>query len=319
MKKVSLVIPMYNEEAMVSLLLEVVDEKVVKVLKGQYEVELIAVNDGSKDKTLDLLKEAQKQYDFLTIVDLSRNFGQESAVRAGLVTASGDAVIPMDADLQDPPEIIPEMLKMWEDGYQVVNAVRVSRKKDSQFKRNSAGIFYRILDYLSPRVKIPMNVNNFRLLDRRVVDEVNALSETTRVLRVEIPYVGFKTGSIEIVRQERAKGKSHYPFKAMFNLAKNSIVSVSVKPLELVLYIAIFIGGLFAMSAIAELVLFILDLTKVLDIPSIALWSWLVINVILFMATLIVGVQAVQSIYLGKVAEEAAHRPSVIIKEVIRK
>lgn len=304
---------------MVSLLLEVVDEKVVKVLKGQYEVELIAVNDGSKDKTLDLLKEAQKQYDFLTIVDLSRNFGQESAVRAGLVTASGDAVIPMDADLQDPPEIIPEMLKMWEDGYQVVNAVRVSRKKDSQFKRNSAGIFYRILDYLSPRVKIPMNVNNFRLLDRRVVDEVNALSETTRVLRVEIPYVGFKTGSIEIVRQERAKGKSHYPFKAMFNLAKNSIVSVSVKPLELVLYIAIFIGGLFAMSAIAELVLFILDLTKVLDIPSIALWSWLVINVILFMATLIVGVQAVQSIYLGKVAEEAAHRPSVIIKEVIRK
>ena len=319
MKKISLVIPMYNEEAMVSLLLNTIDEKVVKPLAGQYEVELIAINDGSKDQTLQLLKDEQKKYNFLAIVDLSRNFGQEAAVRAGLVTASGDAVIPMDADLQDPPEIIPEMIKMWEDGFQVVNAVRVSRKKDTQFKRNSAGIFYRVLDYLSPRVKIPMNVNNFRLLDRRVVDEVNNLSESVRVLRVEIPYVGFKTGSIEIVRQERAKGKSHYPFKAMFNLAKNSIVSVSVKPLEMVLYVALFIAGLFFLSAVSELVIFILHLTKVLQVSSVALWGWLTINVLLFIATLISSVQAIQSIYLGKVAEESAHRPSVIIKEVIRK
>ena len=146
MKKISLVIPMYNEEAMISLLLDTIEEKVVKTLKGKYEVELVAINDGSKDKTLELLKEQLAKRDFLTIVDLSRNFGQEGAVRAGLLTATGDAVIPMDADLQDPPEIIPEMIKMWEDGYQVVNAVRVSRKKDTAFKRNSAGIFYRYLD-----------------------------------------------------------------------------------------------------------------------------------------------------------------------------
>ncbi len=319
MKKISLVIPMYNEEPMVTLLFDTIEEKVVNPLKGKYEVEVVAVNDGSKDQTLSLLREQLNKHSFLTIVDLSRNFGQEAAVRAGLITATGDCVIPMDADLQDPPEIIPEMIKMWEDGYQVVNAVRVSRVKDSQFKRHSAGFFYRILDKIAPRVKIPGNVNNFRLLDRRVVDEVNALSESTRVLRVEIPFVGFKTGAIEIVRQKRAKGKSHYPFKAMFLLAKESMVSVSVKPLEIGLYVTIFIGSLFFISALAELVFFILHLTRVLVLNDLALWAWLIINIILFISSLISGVLAVNSIYLGKAVEESAHRPSVIIKEVIRK
>ena len=146
MKKISLVIPMYNEEAMVSLLLDTINEKVVKPLEGRYQFEIIAINDGSKDKTLDLLKEEQNKNKNLTIVVLSRNWGQEAAVRAGLMTATGDAVIPMDADLQDPPEIIEQMIEMWEQGYEVVNAVRVSRKKDSGFKRNSAGIFYRYLN-----------------------------------------------------------------------------------------------------------------------------------------------------------------------------
>lgn len=319
MKKISLVIPMYNEEAMVSLLLTTLEEKLISVLKGEYEVEIVAINDGSKDRTLELLKEEQKKHSELVIVDLSRNWGQESAVRAGLTTATGDCVIPMDADLQDPPEIIPEMLKMWEDGYQVVNAVRVSRKKDTQFKRNSAGIFYRYLDKISPRVKIPGNVNNFRLLDRRVVDEINSLNETTRVLRVEVPFVGFKNGTVEIVRQKRAKGKSHYPLKAMVNLAKNSVVSVSVKPLEAAIKVALFISCLLCLSTVGEVVLFVLDRCKVLTFDNVMLWSWLVINVLLLVSTLISWVLAVQSLYIGKAVEEAAHRPSVIIKEIIRK
>lgn len=319
MKKISLVIPMYNEEAMVELLLTTIHEKVIKILYGKYEVEVVAINDGSKDKTLELLKEHQKGCDFLTIVDLSRNFGQEPAVRAGLLTATGDCVIPMDADLQDPPEIIPEMIQMWENGYQVVNAVRVSRNKDTSFKRNSAGFFYRYLDKISPKVKIPNNVNNFRLMDRRVVDEINALSETNRVLRVEVPFVGFKTGAVEIARAERAKGVSHYPLSAMINLAKNSIVSVSTKPLEISIAITIFLGVLFGLSSVSELVLFILKLTKVLPINEVALWGWLVINVVLLMATFICGILAIQSLYLGKVSDEATHRPSVIIKEVIKK
>lgn len=319
MKKISLVIPMYNEEEMVPLLFSTLNERLFVPLKDRYVFEVVAINDGSKDKTLELLKIEQEKYPQLVIVNLSRNWGQEPAVRAGLVTASGEAVIPMDADLQDPPEIIPQMLEMWNNGYEVVNAIRVSRNKDTSFKRNSAGIFYRFLDKISPKVKIPNNVNNFRLLDRRVVDEVNAMSETNRILRVEIPFVGFKTGAVEIVRAKRAKGESHYPLKAMVSLAKNSMLSVSVKPLEYPVYIAIFLASIYMLSAIAELVLFILKLCQVIDISSLALWSWLVINVVLFIATIIVSIQALNSLYLGKAVEESVKRPSVIIKEIIRK
>ncbi len=319
MKKISLVIPMYNEEPMVSLLLSTIQEKLIDVLKDQYSFEIVAVNDGSKDKTLELLKNEQEKHKELVIVDLSRNWGQEAAVRAGLLTATGDCVIPMDADLQDPPEIIPEMLRMWEDGYQVVNAVRVSRKKDSAFKRNSAGIFYKYLDNISPKVKIPNNVNNFRLIDRRVVDEVNALSESNRVLRVEIPFVGFKTGAVEIVRQKRAKGESHYPLSSMLHLARSSIVSTSTKPLDIALKFSAIFGATAILSILAEITFFVLKLCKVLDIGDLALWSWLIINVILLVATVITSIMAIQGLYLGKIAEESAKRPSVIIKEVIKK
>ena len=319
MKKISLVIPMYNEEAMVALLLKTIDEQVTAHFKGKYDVEIVAINDGSKDKTLELLKEEQEHYHNLVIVDLSRNWGQEPAVRAGLLTASGDCVIPMDADLQDPPAIIPNMIEMWEQGYQVVNAVRVSRKKDSSFKRNTAGMFYRYLDKISPRVKIPNNVNNFRLMDRRVVDEVNALSETNRVLRVEIPFVGFKTGYVEMARAERARGVSHYPLRSMLNLAKNSIIAVSTEPLSWSVKFFVMVVCLFGISAIAELTFFILRLTNVLNIGELALWGWLVINVILFLAVFVFLMMAIQSIYIGKTADEATKRPSVIIKEVIKK
>ena len=319
MKKVSLVIPMYNEEPMVALLLETIQERVISVLKNKYDFEIVCVNDGSKDKTLDLLKEQLEKHPQLVIVNLSRNWGQEAAVRAGLLTASGDCIIPMDADLQDPPEVVPVVVEMWESGFDVVNAVRVSRKKDSSFKRNTAGFFYRYIDKISPRVKIPNNVNNFRLLDRKVVNEVNALSESNRVLRIEVPFVGFKTGAVEIARAERAKGVSHYPLSSMLALAKNSVVGVSTKPLNLGLKIAIVMFFVCLFSCLGELTLFILRLCNVLAINDLALWGWLIINVILMVSTLILVVLAIQGLYIGKVADESSHNPSVIIREVIRK
>ena len=319
MKKISLVIPMYNEEEMTKLLFEALEERVIQSLQGKYEVEIVAVNDGSKDKTLELLKEEQNKRPYIVIVNLSRNWGQEPAVRAGLLTATGDCVIPMDADLQDPPEIIPQLLELWEQGYEVVNAVRTSRKKDTAFKRNTAGMYYRYLDKISPKIKLPNNVNNFRLLDRRVVDEINALTESNRVLRIEVPFVGFKTGAVEFARQERAKGKTHYPISAMIDLAKNSIVSISVRPLEIPLKLTSLLFFMFLVSGVVELVLFILDLTKVLDINIIALWGWLIINVILLVSSILGFMIALQSLYTGKIAEETSNRPSVIIKEVIKK
>ena len=318
MKKISIVTPMYNESPMVELYLATVDG-VLSSLKD-YDYEIVVVNDGSKDNTLDLLKNNLDKYPHLVIVDLSRNWGQESAVRAGLLTATGDAVIPMDADLQDPPELIPELLKKWEEGFEVVNAKRVSRKKDSAFKRNTAGIYYRILDKLSPKVKIPQNVNNFRLLDKKVIDAINALPESNRVLRIEVPFVGYRISEIEFARQERAKGESHYPLKAMVNLATSSLTSLSTKPLSWSLTISLIILCLFALSSISELVLFILQKCDVYQFMSaLAYWGWLIINILLLLTFVVCTLLTIISLFMAKVVEESQGRPNVIIREVIKK
>lgn len=318
MKKISIVTPMYNEAPMVRLYLETVDAVLKKL--NNYDYEIVCVNDGSKDGTLELLKKEQENFPKLVIVDLSRNWGQESAVRAGLLTATGDAIIPMDADLQDPPELIPQMIEKWEEGYEVVNAKRVSRKKDTAFKRNTAGIYYRILDKLSPKVKIPQNVNNFRLLDRVVVDTVNALPEKNRVLRIEIPFVGFRICQVEFARQERAKGESHYPLKAMINLATSSLTSLSTKPLSWSLGFTIMMALCFGLSGVTELVLYILQKCNVHEFMSIvAYWGWLVINVVLFLAIFFGTMLTIISLYLAKAVEESQGRPNVIIREVIKK
>lgn len=318
MKKISIVTPMYNESPMVHLFITTLDGVLSKL--SEYDYEIICVNDGSKDNTLDLLKQEQESNKRLVIVDLSRNWGQEAAIRAGLLTASGDAIIPMDADLQDPPALLPEMIKKWEEGFEVVNAKRVSRKKDTAFKRNSAGLYYRILDKLSPKVKIPQNVNNFRLLDRKVVDTINALPETNRVLRIEIPFVGFKICQIEFARQKRAKGESHYPLKSMINLATSSLTSLSTKPLSWSMPITISMFCLFLLSGIAELVLFILQMCDVYHFMNeIGYWGWAIINVILLLGFAVGFMLTVLSLYTAKVVEESQNRPSVIIREVIRK
>lgn len=318
MKLISLVVPMYNESQMVSLFLKTVHEQIINKM-SDYRFEIVAVNDGSKDDTLEILKREQENYPSLVIVDLSRNFGQEGAVHAGLKIASGDAVIPMDADLQDPPSVIEQMVEKWEQGYQVVNATRVSRKKDTAFKRNTAGILYRVLDYISPKVRIPQNVNNFRLLDRVVVDEINRLTESNKVLRIEIPFVGYKTATIEIYRQERAKGDSHYNLKSMVSLAQNCMTSLTVSPLYLSLKINIFLFVMFALSSLTEVVFAILSFNHVLTISEIALWGWLIINILLLLSVVTTLILTLMSIYLGKAVEEAQNRPHYIIKEIIRK
>ena len=318
MKKISIVTPMYNEAPMVRLYLETVDAVLKKLTN--YDYEIVCVNDGSKDATLELLKKEQDNFPKLVIVDLSRNWGQESAVRAGLLTATGDAIIPMDADLQDPPELIPEMIGKWEEGFEVVNAKRVSRKKDTAFKRNTAGIYYRILDKLSPKVKIPQNVNNFRLLDRVVVDTINALPEKNRVLRIEIPFVGFRIAQVEFVRQARAKGESHYPLKAMINLATSSLTSLSTKPLSWSLGVVIMLSLTLCLSGMTELVLYILQKCNVYEfMSSLAYWSWLIINIALLLTIILGATLTVISLYLAKVVEESQGRPAVIIREVIKK
>ena len=173
MKKLSLIVPMYNEEEMIPLFFEKIEEVLSQI--KDYTKEIVCVNDGSRDRTLELLKEYKKKNKDIHIVSFSRNFGHEAAVAAGFKCAKGDVMIVMDADLQDPPEVMFELLEKYHEGYQVVNAKRVDRKSDSFLKRTTASWYYKIIRKMSGKIKVPENVGNYRLMDRKVVDEINAL------------------------------------------------------------------------------------------------------------------------------------------------
>lgn len=177
MKKLSLIVPMYNEEEMIPLFFEKINEVLDQIT--DYNKEIVCVNDGSKDRTLELLKEYRKSNRNIHIVSFSRNFGHEAAVAAGFKCAEGDVMIVMDADLQDPPEVILDLLKEYKKGYKVVNAKRVDRKSDSFLKRKTAEAYYKVIAKMSGKIKVPENVGNFRLMDREVVDIINALPEKT--------------------------------------------------------------------------------------------------------------------------------------------
>ncbi len=317
MKLISIVVPMYNEEEMAPIFLE----EVSKVMKGltDYRFEIVAVNDGSKDKTLEVLKKSLDTYPWLVIVNLSRNFGHESALHAGLIEAKGDAVIPMDADLQDPPSLIPELVKKWEEGYDVVNAKRKSRKEDTFYKRKTAGMFYRFINKLSPKVKIPENVANFRLINRKALDQVLALSEKNRVFRVEVPYVGFKVGEVYFSRPKRDKGQSKYNTKAMTSLAIASTVSLTTRPLDWCIGWTMLTGIVTMLSIISEIVIAILLATNILTFSWIYMVVWLGINITLLIASVIMVQLTIMSQYLAKDVLEARNRPDVIVDEVIRK
>ena len=317
MKKISIVVPMYNEIEAAPFFFEAI-EKVINVCPN-YEFEIVAVNDGSKDDTLKYLLEKQKSFKGLVVVDLSRNWGHESAVLAGLKEASGDAIIPIDADLQDPPEIIPQMIELWETGYQVVNAQRASRNKDTSFKKNTAGIYYKILNNMSGKVRIPDNVANFRLVDRQVLDSVLALPEKDRVFRIEVPFVGYKTGVVQFDRAERVKGKSKYNFSAMYNLAVSSVLNVTTEPLRWSIITTVFFGVSFLLSGLTELILFIVSRFVDIAISPLSFAIWLVVNVLLFISIFVFFTLGVISLYLAQNVTESRGRPTVIVNKVYRK
>ena len=317
MKLISIVVPMFNEEEMAPLFTKAISEVFANI--PSYDYEIVAVNDGSKDNTLNILLEEQEKNNRIVIVNLSRNFGHEPALFAGLKTAKGDAVIPMDADLQDPPEVIPELIKKWEEGYQVVNARRASRKEDSFLKRKTAGMFYAWSNKISNKVKVPQNVANFRLIDRRPLDEILEFGEKNRVFRIQVPYVGFKVCEVLFSRPKRAKGVSKYNPKSMFSLAISSTISLTVRPLEWSIGICIFLAVICGLSWVSQATFFVLKLTNILNIGELNLWFWLIINVLLTVGFLILFVIAILSQYVAKNTIETLARPAVIIDEVIRK
>ena len=238
MKIISLVIPVFNEEAVVEELTRRLLELVQKIGKD-FSVEVLFVDDGSNDKTFSILSGIHAKDNRFKVLKFSRNFGHQMAVSAGLKHAKGDAVVIMDADLQDPPEVVLEMIQKWQEGYRVVYAIRKERSGESWFKKKSAEWFYAIIKKIS-RVQIPSNVGDFRLLDRRVVNVLNGLKEQHRFLRGLVAWAGFRQTGIYFDRPERFAGRTHYPFKKMLRFAFDGITSFSITPLRLAMYLGFF-------------------------------------------------------------------------------
>jgi len=300
---ISVVVPVYNEEAV----LETTCERLSVVLAGLLvEYELIFVNDGSKDRTGEILEELRTNDERVKIVSFSRNFGHQAAITAGLEYSSGDAVVVIDADLQDPPEVIPLMVEKWREGYDVVYGKRIKRHGDTAFKKVSAKLFYRVLRRLSG-VDIPVDTGEFRLIDRKVCDTFASLKERNRFVRGLISWVGFKQTFIEFEREGRFAGVTKYSLKKMIELSVNGITSFSNKPLRLAFFL-----GMFA-SAIGFIWLLVILIGMIFGRGA---EGWTVAaSLILVSQGFVFFTIGIMGEYLGRVYDEVKGRPSYVVKK----
>lgn len=304
--RLSLVAPMYNEEEVLGVFFEHV-EPILNDLTPDWEV--ICVNDGSSDRTLELLQVHHVREPRIAIVDLSRNFGKELALTAGLDHASGDAIIPIDCDLQDPPELIPRMVDLWLEGNDVVLAVRSNRDTDTPAKRITANLFYHIMGRIG-EVEVPANAGDFRLMDRQVVEAVKRLPERTRFMKGLFAWLGFRQTTVTYSRQERAAGQSKWKYWRLWNFALEGIFSFSTLPLRIWSYLGILIA-----SATAIYMLFIvgLVLTTGVDVPG---YASLLIIVLFFSGLNMIGL-GILGEYLGRVFIEVKQRPLYLVRETM--
>lgn len=303
--KLSLVIPCYNEEKTVNKFYDAV----TPVLDGlNYSYELIFVNDGSKDLTLGTIKTLAEKDKKVKAISFSRNFGQQAAILAGLSASSGDAVIPIDCDLQDPVEVIPLMVEKWAAGAKVVHGRRLSRAGETGFKKITAKVFYRLLNKTSS-VEIPKDTGDFKLLDRTVVDIILSMKERNKYLRGLESWVGFKQDFVDFDRKERVAGKTNYTLKKMLKLSGDGIFSNSDFPLKFFLGLNVTLTALSALSLITFIFLQIF-------LP----WFnplWWIIGVIGLIGGLLGCQKGVSDIYLYRAYEDIKSRPEFLIDEKI--
>ena len=308
MKKISIIIPMYYEQEVA----QTCYERIIKVLRNipNYTYEIICINDGSKDKTLEILESLAKTDKNLKIISFSRNFGHQAAVTAGLKFVTGDAIVIIDADLQDPPELIPQMLELWEQGNEVIYGKRKVRKGESVFKLMSAKMFYNTLNVLSD-VEIPKDTGDFRLVDRKVVDTINSLPEHNKFLRGLFSWVGYKQIPFEYERKERLAGKTKYPFKKMLKLASDGIISFSTKPLKLVGCLGIIAIFLSIIVLAYSLISYIFNLNELT--PG---WTSIMVAITLFSGVQLLSIW-IMSEYMARIYDESKQRPQYIIDKKI--
>lgn len=302
---ISLVLPIYNEQGNINELYDR-SQKVLQQL-GRYEI--IFVNDGSKDESFPKLQKIALQDHHVRVINFSRNFGHQIAITAGIDYASGDAVVIMDSDLQDTPEIIPAMLSKWKDGYDVVYAKR-RKRKDSLFKKFTAFLFYRLLKKLAS-IDIPEDTGDFRLMDRKVIDEMKRLKEHSRFMRGLTSWVGFKQTFVLFDRAERKHGMTGYPLRKMIKFALDGLTSFSYVPLKM----ATFLGFL---SAFVGFVWGVYAIIRKMYYPTETVTGWTTLVVAIFF---IGGVQlivlGVIGEYIGRIYTEAQNRPLYVIRDKI--
>jgi glycosyltransferase involved in cell wall biosynthesis len=304
----SVVAPAYNEEPT----LEELHRRVTEVMDTTGESwELIIVNDGSQDRTVEIVEELHAADPRVKLVDFSRNFGHQLAVTAGLDHARGDAVVMIDADLQDPPEVILDMIEKWKDGYDIVYAVRSEREGETWFKEFTAKVFYRLI-YRITDVDIPMDTGDFRLLDRRALEVLNDMRERHRFVRGMSVWVGFRQTGVTYKRRARVAGETKYPFRKMLRFALDAITSFSYLPLQLASYLGFAIAGL---SGFLILAVILLRLLGSKSPPFYGQASTLV--AVLFLG----GVQLISigiiGEYLGRIYDEVKARPLYIVRDTL--
>jgi polyisoprenyl-phosphate glycosyltransferase len=304
---VSVVVPCYNEE-------EVLHEchtRLTEVLEGccGSDYELIYVNDGSRDRTESILRAIHNTSAQTRAVMLSRNFGHQAAVTAGLTASCGKCVVIIDADLQDPPEVIPQMLDHWREGYEVVYGVRESRAGESGFKLWTAQLFYRLINSLSD-VEIPLDSGDFRLLDRRAVDAMLAMPERHRLLRGMSSWIGFRQYGIKYARAARFAGSTKYPMRKMLNLALDGIFSFSTVPLRFVTILGLITAAVAAIGVLYSLIV------RIFTPHWVAGWATLILAV-LFMGGVEMFCFGIVGEYIGRIYTEIKQRPLFLVREVL--
>jgi len=306
MVKLSLVIPVYNERETIRIFVD----KITQVFSVQksLDIEFVFVNDGSSDDTLEILRAIQHDDPRLKIVDLSRNFGKETALTAGLYAAGGDIVVPIDVDLQDPPEVILEMIAKWREGYEQVLGRRINRDSDSWAKRVSANLFYRIHNKIS-HLKLPENVGDFRLMDRSVVEALKELPESCRFMKGLFAWVGFRTAYVDYVRCERVAGTTKFNGWKLWNFALEGITSFSTIPLRVWTYLG-FLASLFAVLFAAFLAVRVL--VSGVDVPG---YASLMVAIMFFGGLQLIGI-GVLGEYLGRIYMESKRRPTYVVRHI---
>ncbi len=292
MNTLDIIVPVYNEEDCLDEIVSRLD-KVRNNLSDRLDVSFLFVNDGSKDSSFDILKRFSEENSYVKVINFSRNFGHQIAVTAGIENSNADYIAIIDADLQDPPELIVDMYNKSLEGFDIVYGKRKKRQNETAFKKVTAFGFYRVLNGLC-NLEIPADTGDFRLITKKVADVLKSMPEHNRFIRGMVPWVGFKSAPIEFDRDERFAGETHYPLKAMLKLAGNGIFSFSLKPLQAIYYLSLFMF-LFAIAALIRL-------------------NMLTFAIFFAASVQLLGLGFAGS-YIGRIYDEAKHRPLYIIKD----